>query len=118
MAICTDPLFEQALVFGEQKPYLSALINLNPDKWQKLAMQLGITTEQDMLNHPSVHEFVIHRLKELMTEFPGYAKIYRVHLTLDAWTVENSLMTPTLKLKRQQITDRYMEQIHQMYEGH
>jgi long-chain acyl-CoA synthetase len=118
MAICTDPLFEQALVFGEQKPYLSALINVNPDEWQKLAAQLSITTEQDMLNHPSVHEFVIHRLKELMTDFPGYAKIYRVHLTLDAWTVENSLMTPTLKLKRQQITDRYSEQINTMYEGH
>ena len=118
MAICTDPLFEQSLVLGEQKPYLSTLIVFNQEEWQKLSAQLGITTEEDMLNHPSVHEFVLTRVHELMTEFPGYARIYRVHLTLEAWTVENGLMTPTLKLKRQQIMDRYTDQINQMYEGH
>jgi len=53
-----------------------------------------------------------------MTGFPGYARIFRVHITLEAWTIENGLMTPTMKLKRQQIMDRYLEQINQMYEGH
>lgn len=118
MAICADPLIDQALVVGEQKPYLTALIIFNQAGWPKLAKQLGVTADDDMLNHPTVHEFVIRRLQELMTEFPGYAKIYRVYIALEAWTVENSLMTPTLKLKRQQIIDRYAEQIDQMYRGH
>lgn len=118
MSICTDPLFEQALVFGEQKPFLVALLVLNPEEWQKVAKQLGITTEEDMLNHPSVHKHVIKRLQTLLKEFPGYAKIFRVYITLEAWTVENSLMTPTLKLKRQLILNRYAEQIELLYEGH
>ena len=118
MAICNDPLFDQALVLGEQKPYLAALAVLNQDEWEKLAERLGITTEPDMLNHPSVTEHVLERMQEQMKEFPGYAKIYRVYLTLDAWTVENNMMTPTLKLKRQIITDCYAQQIEQLYAGH
>jgi len=118
MAICEYPLFEQVLVLGEQKPYLSALIVFNEEEWQKLSMQLGVTKETDMLNHPTVQEHVLNRIHELMTEFPGYARIFRVHITLEAWTIENGLMTPTMKLKRQQIMDRYLEQINQMYEGH
>jgi long-chain acyl-CoA synthetase len=118
MAICTDPLFEQALVLGERKPYLSALIVFNEAEWQQLASQLGIATDDDMLNYPSVHEHVMHRLKDLLKEFPGYAKIYQVYITREAWTVENNLMTPTLKLKRQQIINSYADQIEQMYEGH
>lgn len=118
MAICNDPLFEQALVLGEQKPYLSALLVFNQEEWQKLAAQVGITTGEDMLNHPDIHNHVIQRLQELLKEFPGYAKIFRVYITLEAWTVDNSLMTPTLKLKRQLITNKYAEQINQMYEGH
>lgn len=118
MAICTDPLFEQALVLGEQKPYLSTLIVFNQEEWLKLADLLGVTKGDDMLNHPSVHEYVLDRVHQLMTEFPGYARIYRVHITLEAWSVENGLMTPTMKLRRQQIMERYSEQISQMYEGH
>ena len=118
MAICADPLFEQALVIGEQKPYLSALLVVNEEEWEKLANQLGLTPDADLLNYPAVHEHVIQRMQGLLTEFPGYAKIYRVSITLDAWTVENNLMTPTLKLKRQQILDMYADKIDQMYLGH
>ncbi|MBI1425151.1 MAG: AMP-binding protein [Gammaproteobacteria bacterium] len=118
MAISTDPLFDQALVLGEQKPYLAALLVFNPNEWQKAAAQLGITPDPDMLNHPSVHEFVLQRLKSLMVEFPGYAKIYRIYITLDPWTVENNLMTPTLKLKRQLIINHYSDEIKELYEGH
>ena len=118
MAICADPLFEQALVLGEQKPYLSALVVFNEEGWHQLASQLGVSTDEDMLNYPSVHEHVMQRLHDLLKEFPGYAKIYQVYITRETWTVENSLMTPTLKLKRQLITNKYADQIEQLYAGH
>jgi len=118
MAICADPLFDQALVIGEQKPYLSALLVLNQDGWIQFSEDLGLTSETDMLNHPTVHTHVVERLQGLMTNFPGYAKIYRVYLTLEPWTIENNMLTPTLKLKRQVIIDYFSEKISQMYQGH
>lgn len=118
MALCTDTLIDQALVIGEQKPYLAALMVINPEQWQILSQDMGVTHDPEMLNHPSVHEHVIKRVKDKLRDFPGYAKIYQVYLTLDPWTVENNLMTPTLKLKRDRIIDRYADQIAEMYHGH
>lgn len=118
MALCTDTLIDQALVVGEQKPYLVAILVINPEQWQLLAKEQGITQEADMLNHPSVHEHVHRHVKEKLKDFPGYAKIYQLFLTLDTWSIENNLMTPTLKLKRDIIANKYADQIKQMYHGH
>lgn len=118
MAINDDPLIEQAMIIGEQKPFLSALLVFNPDEWRKLATQLQLVPSEEHLNNPLVHEHVITRLQHLMTSFPGYAKIYRVFITPEAWTVENGLLTPTLKLKRQPIQAKYSQQIAVMYKGH
>lgn len=118
MAITDDPLFEQVIVIGEQKPYLTAILVLNPEEWPNLAAKLKLTPSAEHLNHPLVHEQIISRLQPLMTGFPGYAKIYRVHTTLEPWTVENGLLTPTLKLKRQPILSKFSQQIAEMYKGH
>ena len=61
---------------------------------------------------------MLRRIKEKMTDFPGYANIYRVHNTFDIWNVENGLITPTLKLKRNEICKRYSDIINSFYEGH
>ncbi|MEJ2360656.1 MAG: AMP-dependent synthetase/ligase [Gammaproteobacteria bacterium] len=118
MAICADPLFDQALVLGEQKPYLAAILVINPEQWQAISNELGITMDADMLNHPSVQSHALKRIRDNMTDFPGYAKIHQVYLTLEAWTVENNAITPTLKLKREVITTKYANEIAQLYHGH
>ena len=50
--------------------------------------------------------------------FPGYAKVRRVSLTLEPWTVENGLQTATLKLKRTRVFEHYHKEIAHLYEGH
>lgn len=118
MAISQDPLFDQIMVLGEQRPYLAAIIVCNPEEWEKLAAGLGLQATEDNLNTPQVNEEVTRRIQSLMTGFPGYARIYRTYQTLEAWTIDNDLMTPTLKLKRQPIMDKYAAQIQQLYAGH
>jgi len=53
-----------------------------------------------------------------MHAFPGFAKVRRAALISEAWTVENELITPTLKLRRKRIIERYKGEIQQLYEGH
>ena len=56
------------------------------------------------------------RVRSALRVFPGYAKIRRAALALEPWSVENGLLTPTLKVKRPQVVDRYREAIDRMYE--
>ena len=53
-----------------------------------------------------------------MKQFPGYAQVRRVMVTLDPWTMENGLLTPTLKLKRPKVMEKYGAEIGQLYAGH
>lgn len=118
-AITLDPLFDQVLVIGEGRPYLSALIVLNEDKWPRIATFLGLEADDPAaLSNPELHHLVGRHLTDALRDFPGYAKIHRSFLTLEPWTVENGLLTPSLKQRRTQIIARYDTQIAALYAGH
>jgi len=115
-AICLDPLFEQALVLGEGKPCLSALVVLNADLWFGFAKELGLDPfERECLADERLQKKVLSRIQVQLHNFPGYARIRRVSLSLDPWTVEDGLVTPTLKTKRTKILECCQSQVDAMY---
>lgn len=119
MALAADPLFEQVLVVGEGKPFLTALLVLNRERWAALAQQLGVAAaDPRSLQAPAVLDEAGRRIERLTREFPGYARIRRFSLSLEPWTVENGMQTPTLKLRRQLITERARPLIERLYAGH
>ncbi|WP_338057539.1 long-chain fatty acid--CoA ligase [Sulfuriflexus mobilis] len=120
LAITLDPLFEQAMVVGEGRPYLGALLVLNPDAWRQLAVQCGLRSEDPAsLQASVVHEAVLARLAErCLLGFPHHAQVHAVCLTQESWTIENGLITPTMKLKRAHIEKRFVNEIQEMYAGH
>ncbi|MEJ2454347.1 MAG: AMP-dependent synthetase/ligase [Candidatus Thiodiazotropha sp.] len=119
MAITLDPLIEQAMVVGEQKPFLSAICILNPELWPEFASSIGVDSKQHrVLEQPQVESAVLARIAEQVRMFPGYARIVRVHLSFEPWSVENGLLTPTLKLKRTQVLECLAEPVSKLYEGH
>lgn len=105
MAICSDPLFEQAMIVGEGKAYLSALVVLDQAQVKKMP---ATPSNKELLQH----------IDAALAGFPGYAKIRRVHVSDEAWTVENGMLTPTLKIKRAVVAEKCAAQINAMYEGH
>lgn len=115
MAITRDPLFAQVLVVGDNKPYLTLLAVVNPELWRKLCAHLNITAENEQLNHETVLQEALARVEKQLQPFPGFMRIKRITLTLEPWTVENGLLTPTLKTKREAITDQYKNAIGAMY---
>jgi long-chain acyl-CoA synthetase len=118
-AIGVDHLFDQVMVIGEKRPYLSALIVLNPERWTNLAHNLDLNPHQEeSLKHPAVIEYVLQRIEKHTRHFPGYARIRQVALTLKHWTVENGLATATLKARRKQVIQHYHSKISSLYEGH
>ena len=88
---------EQVLVYGDNKPYLIALLVLN--KEQKILSNHNIYQEIEIINK-------------------NFSKIERIKKFLvieDQFTIENGLMTPTLKLKRYKIIQKYKDQLEKLY---
>ena len=118
-AITRDPLFDQIMVHGEAHPYLVVVTVVNPGHWNSLAVQFGLdASKAESLRDARVEKEVIKRIAAQMKEFPGYAQVHRVLLLSDPWSIENDLLTPTLKVKRAKVVEKFFAEIKALYEGH
>ena len=118
-AIETDPLFSQCYVIGENRPYLSLITVVNPDEWASFAKSCGVAPAAPAsLDNPSVKTAALKRAKTAAGEFPHYALPRAVVLTQEPWTIENGLITPTLKLKRGPLSKKFANVIAQLYATH
>lgn len=116
MAIAMDPLFEYNVVIGEGRPFLSMIGVLNGPLWEELAEQLDVSPNPESLNLPEVRQAVLARTEKLFSRFPGFVFIKEVALSLAPWTVEDGLLTPTLKLKRTAIEKHMEHEIKRIYD--
>jgi len=92
---------------------------LSAVRWNELAAQSAIdAAAPGALQSTPVQTLVLERIAHQLREFPGYAQVRRVTLTLEPWTVENGLLTPTMKLKRAKVMEKFNAEIDQMYAGH
>ncbi len=118
-AITIDSLFLQAMVLGEARPYLTALVVLDKKEFAKLAEAEGLSADLAAERQgDKLQAILVRRIADRLREFPGYAKIPRVAVLDTPWTVENGLMTPTLKLRRQKILETCQSEIDWLYAGH
>jgi len=116
LAICLDPLIDQALVIGEGRPYLAAIVVLNPDGWLGLAHHYGLDPYDDAsLSNEKLRSHLMKVIREHLRDFPIYAKVRRVILVREPWTVDNGLLTPTLKIKRAQVLEQFDSEIEALY---
>ncbi len=119
MAILRDPLFDQAMIYGEGKPYLVALVVLNPEAWLQFAKQINVRPDMpESLTDSVVQAEALEHIADNLRAFPGYAKVHRVLLLQEPWSIENGLLTPTLKVKRAKVVERFAAEIKELYEGH
>ena len=114
-AVLADPLFEQVMLVGEGRPYLTLLAVLNADRWEALRRDAGL--QQADLKSREVERFVLKRVGAQLKAFPGYLQVRRMVLTCEPWTVENGLMTATLKLRRESVVHLFNEEIDRLYAG-
>jgi long-chain acyl-CoA synthetase len=119
IAILHDRLFDQVMIFGEAHPYLVALAVLNPEAWLQFAKDVGVRPDMpEALTDSRVQAEVLRRIALNLHGFPGYAQVHRTLLLQEPWNIENGLLTPTLKLKRNHVVEKYAAQIKQLYDGH
>ena len=118
-AIQRDPLFEQVMVLGEGKPYLAVFVVVDPEQWARLAAEHHLNaTSAASLRSDQVEELVLERVSTQVHEFPGYAQVRRAAVLPEPWSIENGLLTPTMKVKRAKVLDAYKDEYERLYEGH
>jgi len=112
-----DPFISQAMVHGDKRPYPVALLTLNPEELAKFAKEQGIldTDPASLAKHPKVVERVSRIVEERNGELQSYAKVKKFSILPADFTVENGLLTPTLKVKRKIITEKHRELLDSLY---
>lgn len=117
-AIQEDHLFEQVMVVGEGRPYITALVVVNDMLFRLLCEEVGITPDSPALNRcRDLRAKIVKRVRQAAKHFPQYGVPRNVYILRKHWTVEDGLLTPTMKLRRRQIAERFANEIEELYES-
>ncbi|MCB1724117.1 MAG: long-chain fatty acid--CoA ligase [Gammaproteobacteria bacterium] len=118
-AIALDELVDQVLVIGEGRPYLSAIVVPNPEAFARVAAELHLDPANEATCcDENVRSIFMQHVQRQIASFPGYAQVRQLAVVNEAWTPDNGLATPTLKLRRAEILERYHAITEKLYAGH
>ena len=111
------PGVANALVYGEGRPYNVSLVLPDFAVAARWAEQQGVSAEPDaLLANPDFKEMLTTEIKaHLRKSFGGYEIPEQYHLISEDFTVENRMLTQTLKLKRREVLERYASEIEALY---
>jgi long-chain acyl-CoA synthetase len=112
-----DPFISQVMVHGDRRPYPVALITLNPDELSKFAREHGVLTTDPsaLVKHPKILERVGRTVEEKNTNLQSYAKIKKFVILPADFTQEGGELTPTLKVKRKVVSEKYKKELEGLY---
>lgn len=111
----TDKYLSNAMVYGDRKPYLTALLVPNLENLEKYARykKIDFIDHCDLVGHPQILDLIRRRINALQQEMPSYQKIKR--FTLLSADFGKELVTPTLKIKRKLVNQHYHSLLEGMY---
>jgi len=115
--LVTSKWIEQALVIGNDKKYLTALVVPSFPNLEDWAEDNNIAWDnrEELLSNPKVQEVYDHTIKESMEGYAQFERIRKYQLLPDEFTIEDGELTPSLKIKREVVLDKYSELISEMY---
>ncbi len=117
-ALCASKYIEQAVVFGDRRPYLVALIvpaRLTLTDYVRKS-QLPFQDYSELLKHPEVIRLYQEEISRALMPFASYEQVRQFRLVPEPFTVENGLLTPTLKTRRKEVSRVYQQMIAEMYQ--
>jgi long-chain acyl-CoA synthetase len=117
-ALKQSPYIEHSLIIGEQRPFPLALILPQFSLLKLWCKEQGIhwTAPQFMVHNHKVEAFLREEVERINTQLPTYKQVGNIYLLHDAWTPEAGELTPTLKPRREWITEKFKKEIEALYE--
>ena len=111
------PLVEQVIIIGNQRKYPAALIVPNFEALKTYAESLALTIKDrvDLTRQPRIIEFFKKKVDEVTKELAPHEKIKKIALLAQEFTIDGGELTPTLKIRRKNVEDKYRELIDSLY---
>jgi len=113
------PLVGQACAIGDQRPFVSALVVLDPDSAAAWAAAHGLSGDDAsvlaLAENPDVIAEIDDGLAEVMADFNNAESVKKVMVLGEEWLPDSELLTPTSKLKRRGIHSRFADEIEALY---
>ena len=112
-----DPLISQAMVYGDRRPFLTAVLTLDMEAATSYARELGISgeTAAELAGNPQVRTLLEGRVERVNQRLAPYETIKKFVIAREDFTEASNELTPTLKVKRQVVTQKYQEELDALY---
>jgi long-chain acyl-CoA synthetase len=112
-----DPLISQAMVYGDRRPFLTAVLTLDPEAATAYARELGISgdTVAELAENPQIRTLLEGRVERVNQRLAPYESIKKFVIAREDFTEASNELTPTLKVKRQVVAQKYQAELDQLY---
>ena len=112
-----DPLISQAMVYGDRRPFLTAVLTLDMEAATSYARELGISgeTAAELAGNPQVRTLLEGRVERVNQRLAPYETIKKFVIAREDFTEASNELTPTLKVKRQVVTQKYQAELDALY---
>jgi long-chain acyl-CoA synthetase len=110
---------QMMVVGGDDKKFVSALIVpsfLNLHDWAK-ENGVAVSSNEQIVTNEKIKNLINAEVEKYNRDFGHWEQVKKFHLLSAEWTVEAGELTPTMKLKRKVITERYSKQVDDLYKG-
>lgn len=115
--LISSPYIEQVVVIGDKRKFLTALIVPNFEAIQKYAedMQIQLSTIDELIHDKAIKNLIRSEINHVTSLFARFEQIKRFTLLPKEFTIEDDELTPTLKIKKNVIMEKYAKEIEEMY---
>ncbi len=111
-----SPYILNVMVFGENRPHNVALVVADTDAVKRWAADQGHQLT-DLTTDPRVLELLKEELKKYSSGFKSFERVKDIIVTTEDFTTDNGMLTPSLKVKRRNVLDRYGARLQALYEA-
>jgi long-chain acyl-CoA synthetase len=113
-----EPLIGQVLIHGDQKKFISALISIEEPAIKSWAesQKIPYTDTAELYQNPALRLRIQKQIQKTNSELSNYEAIKKFEIVSDTWSTDNGALTPSLKVKRKFIENKYADLIKEMYE--
>jgi long-chain acyl-CoA synthetase len=114
--VATSKFINQVCVIGDRRKYLTALITVDEENIRAYAQEHAITGAElsDLVSNPQIVNLVGREVEDKNQQFASFETIKKFKI-VDEFTIDNGMLTPTMKVKRNVAVERYKDLIEEMY---